>query len=129
MRWDSDHVVILSDDLLAIIQEVVRGGYLPRVHIGLDYFDASINRVAAWTIGARNTLRAVLNALLEPLDALRTLEAEGNFSQRLALQEELKSMPSNAVWDYYCMQKGVPVGVAYMDVIKEYEKKVLSKRA
>jgi L-rhamnose isomerase len=129
VRWDSDHVVTFNDDLQSIAHEIVRTQALERVHIGLDYFDASINRVAAWTIGARNTLRAVLNALLEPLDALRTLEAEGNFSQRLALQEELKSMPSNAVWDYYCMQKGVPVGVAYMDVIKEYEKKVLSKRA
>jgi len=102
---------------------------LERVHIGLDYFDASINRVAAWTIGARNTLRALLNALLEPLDTLKKLEVEGDFSQRLAMQEELKAMPSNAVWDYYCSQKGVPVGLAFMDVIKDYEKGELSKRS
>jgi L-rhamnose isomerase len=129
VRWDSDHVVTFNDDLQAIAHEIVRAQALERVHIGLDYFDASINRVAAWTIGARNTLRAVLNALLEPLDTLKALEAEGDFSQRLVLQEELKSMPSNAVWDYYCMKKEVPVGVAYMDVIKEYEKEALSKRA
>ncbi len=129
VRWDSDHVVTFNDDLQAIAQEIVRAGALQRVRIGLDYFDASINRLAAWTIGARNTLRAVLNALLEPLDTLRSLEAEGDFSQRLALQEELKAMPSSAVWDYYCMEKGVPVGMDFMKVIKEYEKEVLSKRS
>jgi len=106
----------------------VRAEALERVHIGLDYFDASINRLAAWTIGSRNTLRALLNALLEPVDMLKTLEVEGDFSQRLALQETLKAMPSNAVWDYYCMQKGVPIGINFMDVIKDYEKKELSKR-
>ncbi len=129
VRWDSDHVVTFNDDLQAIAQEIVRAGALQRVRIGLDYFDASINRLAAWTIGARNTLRAVLNALLEPLDTLRSLEAEGDFSQRLALQEELKAMPSSAVWDYYCMEKGVPVGMDFMKVIKDYEKEVLSKRS
>jgi L-rhamnose isomerase len=128
VRWDSDHVVTFNDDLQAIAFEIIRAGALERVHIGLDYFDASINRLAAWTIGTRNTLRALLNALLEPLDTLKILEAEGDFSQRLALQEELKVMPVNAVWDYYCMQKGVPVGIAFMDVIKDYEQKELSKR-
>ncbi len=128
VRWDSDHVVIFNDDLQAIAQEIVRAEALERVHIGLDYFDASINRVAAWTIGARNTQRALLNALLEPLDMLKNLEIEGDFSQRLALQEELKVMPSSAVWDYYCMQKGVPVGLGFMDVIKNYEKKELANR-
>jgi L-rhamnose isomerase len=128
VRWDSDHVVTFNDDLGAITQEIVRADALERVHIGLDYFDASINRLAAWTVGARNTLRALLNALLEPLDMLKTLEAEGDFSSRLALQEELKAMPSNAVWDYYCMRKDVPVGMAVMDVIKDYEKKELSQR-
>jgi L-rhamnose isomerase len=128
VRWDSDHVVTFTDDLQAIAQEIVRANALERVHIGLDYFDASINRLAAWTIGARNTLRAVLNALLEPLDTLKNLEAEGDFSQRLALQEELKIMPSNIVWDYYCMKKGVPVGMAYMNVIKGYEEKELVNR-
>ena len=129
VRWDSDHVVTFNDDLQAIAHEIVRAEALERVHIGLDYFDASINRVAAWTIGARNTLRALLNALLEPMDTLKKLEVEGDFSQRLAMQEELKAMPSNAVWDYYCMQKGVPVGVGFMDVIKDYEKRELSKRS
>ena len=128
VRWDSDHVVTFNDDLQAIAHEIVRAEALERVHIGLDYFDASINRVAAWTIGARNTLRALLNALLEPLDMLKKLEVEGDFSQRLAMQEELKAMPSNAVWDYYCMQKNVPVGVAFMDVIKDYERKELVSR-
>ena len=128
VRWDSDHVVTFNDDLQAIAHEIVRAEALERVHIGLDYFDASINRVAAWTIGARNTLRALLNALLEPLDMLKNLEVEGDFSQRLAMQEALKAMPSSAVWDYYCTQKGVPVGIGFMDVIKDYEKKVMSLR-
>jgi L-rhamnose isomerase len=129
VRWDSDHVVTFTDDLQAIAQEIVRAEALERIHIGLDYFDASINRLAAWTIGTRNTLRALLNALLEPLDSLKALETAGDFSQRLALLEALKAMPSNAVWDYYCMQKGVPVGMAFMDVIKDYEKKELSERS
>ena len=128
VRWDSDHVVTFNDDLQAIAQEVVRNDALGRIHIGLDYFDASINRIAAWTIGARNTLRALLNALLEPLDLLQRLEIEADFSQRLALLEELKAMPANAVWDYYCWNKNVPVGVAFMDVIEAYEKKELANR-
>lgn len=128
VRWDSDHVVTFTDDLQAIAQEIVRAQALERVHIGLDYFDASINRIAAWTIGARNTLRALLNALLEPRQMLNQFEVEGDFSSRLALLEELKVMPANAVWDFYCQQKGVPVGMAFMDVIKDYEKKELSKR-
>lgn len=128
VRWDSDHVVTFNDDLQAIAQEIVHADALERVHIGLDYFDASINRLAAWTIGTRNTIRAVLNALLEPLEIMKAAEAEGDFSQRLALQEELKVMPSNAVWDYYCLQNNVPVGIAFMDVIKDYEKKELAKR-
>ena len=129
VRWDSDHVVTFNDDLQSITQEIVRNDALDRVHIGLDYFDASINRVAAWTIGARNTLRALLMALLEPRDMLRQYEIEGDFSSRLALLEELKSMPFGAIWDYYCMQKNVPVGMDFMDVIKAYEQKELSKRA
>jgi L-rhamnose isomerase len=128
VRWDSDHVVTFNDDLQAITQEIVRNNALERIHIGLDYFDASINRVAAWTIGGRNTLRSLLNALLEPLDTLKQNEISGDFSSRLALQEELKAMPSGAIWDYYCMKQGVPVGIAFMDVIKEYEKKELVNR-
>src|SRR5690606_14474157 len=102
----SDHVVTLDDELLAIMQEIVRGDYLDRVYIGLDYFDASINRVAAWVIGTRNALRAMLLALLEPIQELQQLEQAGDYTARLALLEALKSMPFGAVWDYYCLQQG-----------------------
>ncbi len=129
VRWDSDHVVTFNDDLQAITQEIVRNDALERVHIGLDYFDASINRIAAWTIGARNTLRGLLNALLEPSDLLKQSEASGDFSTRLALQEEFKAMPAGAVWDYYCSKENVPVGMDFMKVIKDYEGSELVKRA
>jgi len=129
VRWDSDHVVTFTDDLQAIANELIRCNALERVHIGLDYFDASINRIAAWTIGARNTLRALLLALLAPNGHLIQLEADGDYSSRLALQEELKVMPSNAVWDYYCARKGVPVGMDFMQAIKEYESRELSRRS
>ncbi len=128
VRWDSDHVVVLNDELQAIMQEIVRGGFLQRVHIGLDYFDASINRVAAWTIGTRNALRALLAALLEPIDALRALEVAGDYTGRLATLEELKGMPFGAVWDYHCLQQGAPVGLAFLDEIRAYEQQVLSER-
>jgi L-rhamnose isomerase len=128
VRWDSDHVVILSDDLQSIAQELVRGGFLPRVHIGLDYFDASINRVAAWVIGTRAMQRALLLALLEPIEGLREMEVAGDYTGRLALLEELKGLPSGAVWDYFCSQQGVPVGMRFMDEIRDYEEQVLSKR-
>lgn len=128
VRWDSDHVVTFTDDLQAIAQEIVRDDALQRVHIGLDYFDASINRVAAWTIGARNTLKAMLLALLEPSETLRQYEAEGDFTSRLALLEELKVMPFSAVWDFHCQQKGVPIGLDFMRLVKEYESTELSKR-
>jgi L-rhamnose isomerase len=128
VRWDSDHVVTFNDDLQAITQEIVRNDALERIHIGLDYFDASINRVAAWTIGARNTLKALLVALLEPLQTLKQYELEGDFSSRLALLEELKSMPFSVVWDYYCQCKNVPVGMDFMRVIKNYEEKELALR-
>jgi len=129
VRWDSDHVVTLTEELQAIMQEVVRGDYLDRVHIGLDFFDASINRVAAWVIGARSALRAMLLALLEPLDHMRDLELAGDFTSRLALIEELKGLPFGAVWDCYCLQQGVPVGIGFMSEIKAYEKTELSKRS
>ncbi len=128
VRWDSDHVVTLTDELQAIMQELVRGDYLGRTHIGLDFFDASINRVAAWAIGTRNALRALLMALLEPLDQMRDLEMSGDFTRRLALLEELKGLPFGAVWDYHCLQQGVPVGISFMDVIKTHEDQVLSMR-
>lgn len=129
VRWDSDHVVVLSDELRAIAQEIVRGEYLERVHIGLDFFDASINRIAAWVIGTRCMIKALLNALLEPVDLLRRFELDGDFTSRLAMLEELKTMPVGAVWDYYCLQAGVPVGVDWLRDVKQYESDVLSKRA
>jgi L-rhamnose isomerase len=128
VRWDSDHVVILNDDLFAIAREMVANGFVERVHIGLDYFDASINRVAAWIIGTRSMLRALLFALLEPTDKLRAAENAGDYTTRLAFQEEIKSLPFGAVWDFYCESKGAPVGEAWLAEIKHYEKAVLSKR-
>ena len=128
VRWDSDHVVTLSDELQAIMQEVVRGNFLDRVHIGLDYFDASINRVAAWTVGLRNAVRALLLALLEPTNQLRDLEVSGDYTGRLALQEAIKALPFGAVWDYYCLQQSVPVGYQIMDEIRTYEAEVQSRR-
>jgi L-rhamnose isomerase len=129
VRWDSDHVVTFTDDLQAITGEIVRNDALERVHIGLDYFDASINRIAAWIIGARSTQRTLLQALLEPRKMLIDFEAAGDYSSRLALQEELKAMPLNAVWDQYCSRRNVPVGMEYMRDIKEYEKHVLAGRS
>lgn len=128
VRWDSDHVVTLSDELAAIAQEVVRGDYLGRVRIGLDFFDASINRVAAWVIGTRSTLKALLAALLEPIDRLREAEASGDFTARLALLEEHKTAPVGAVWDYYCSIKDVPPGLAWLDEVRTYEREVSSRR-
>jgi L-rhamnose isomerase len=128
VRWDSDHVVTYTDDLQAIAQELVRGDYLDRTHIGLDYFDASINRVAAWTIGTRNTLRALLAALLEPIDRLRAAENAGDYTARLAMLEEQKTLPLGAVWDYHCLTSEAPVGSAWLDEVKNYESRVLSKR-
>ena len=128
VRWDSDHVVTLNDELQAIANEIARNQAFERVHIGLDYFDASINRVAAWTIGARNTLKTLLIALLEPRERLRQYEMEGDYTSRLALQEEMKFMPAGAVWDYYCQQRGVPLGMEVLERIHTYEKQELAKR-
>lgn len=129
VRWDSDHVVTLSDELQAIAHEVVRGNYLDRVRIGMDYFDASINRVAAWVIGARNVIKAMLQALLEPSARLKHLELEGNYTDRLALMEEMKTMPFGAIWDYYCLTSEVPVGMNWLTEINKYEREVLSNRS
>lgn len=128
VRWDSDHVVTMTDELRAIAAEVVRGGFLDRVHIGLDFFDASINRVAAWVIGTRSTLKALLAALLEPIADLRQAELEKDYTGRLAWLEELKTYPLGAVWDYYCLQQDVPVGALWLDEIRQYERDVLSRR-
>ncbi|WP_070000956.1 L-rhamnose isomerase [Cellulosilyticum sp. I15G10I2] len=128
VRWDSDHVVILNDELIAIAQELVRGDYLDRTHIGLDFFDASINRIAAWVIGTRNMRKALLFALLEPTAYLRQLEAEGDYTSRLAVLEEMKTTPLSAVWDYYLMNNDIPVSSEWIKEVKQYEKDVLLKR-
>ena len=128
VRWDSDHVVVLSDEARAIAQEIVRNDYLERVHIGLDFFDASINRIAAWSIGARGVMRALLLALLEPTGDLRMMEMNGDYTGRLALLEELKTMPAGAVWDYFCAEQDVPVGTALLDEVRAYEARELPKR-
>lgn len=128
VRWDSDHVIILNDDLQAIARELVVGDYLSRTHVGLDFFDASINRVAAWTIGTRNILRALLIALLEPTAQLQGLEKEGDYTARMALFESVKSLPFGAVWNHYCETVGVPLDGELMTPIKDYEQQVLSKR-
>lgn len=128
VRWDSDHVVTLTDDLQAIANEIVWGGYAKRVRIGLDYFDASINRVAAWIIGTRNMLKALLGALLTPIDELTRLEAQGDYTSRLALQEEAKLLPLGAVWDYYCHTQDVPAGEGWLAEVKRYENSVLAQR-
>ena len=128
VRWDSDHVVTYNDELQGIMQELVRGAYLDRTHIGLDYFDASINRVAAWVIGARNVLIALMAAMLEPYEQLRQIERDGDFTKRLALLEALKVLPSGAVWDYYCLQAGVPIGMSFLEEIESLRKEcVISK--
>lgn len=128
IRWDSDHVVILSDDLLDLSREIIRCNALDRVHIGLDYFDATINRIGAYVIGCRATQKAFLQALLEPSATLQQYEAEDKLFERLALQEELKSLPWNAVWDMFCLKNDVPVGEDYIGEIEKYEAQVTSKR-
>lgn len=128
MRWDSDHVVIMDNELNAIAQELVRGELLGRTHIGLDFFDASINRIAALVIGTRNTIKAVLKAMLEPTDELREAELDGDYTYRLAMTEELKDYPFADIWNYYCEQNGVPVGMDWYEEVKEYEEEVLLKR-
>ena len=129
IRWDSDHVVIMNDDTLDLAKEIVRCDALDRVHIGLDYFDASINRIGAYVVGARATQKCVLQALLEPLAKLREYEALDRLFERLALLEEAKNLPWNAVWDMFCLQNDVPAGEAYIADVEKYEKDVTSKRA
>lgn len=128
VRWDSDHVVIFDDELKMIAQEIVRHGFEDRVHIGLDFFDASINRIAAWTIGTRNMQKALLYAKLEPTARLVACENAFDYTSRLAILEECKSMPFSAVWDRYCEMQGVPVGLQWLDEVKKYERDILSTR-
>ncbi|MDX2081303.1 MAG: L-rhamnose isomerase [Terrimicrobiaceae bacterium] len=128
VRWDSDHVVLFDDPTRAIMEEIIRGGYEGRTHIGLDFFDASINRVAAWVVGTRSAIKALLAALLEPADRLRQIESDGDATARLVLFEEMKTLPLGAVWEEYCRRNNVPVGVPLLDEIRSYERGVLSKR-
>ena len=128
IRWDSDHVVIMNDDTLDLAKEIIRCDALDRVHIGLDYFDASINRIGAYVIGSRATQKCLLQALLEPLQQLREYEAEDKGFERLALLEEAKNLPWNAVWDMFCLRNGVPVGEEFIADIQQYEAEVTSKR-
>ena len=128
VRWDSDHVVMLTDELTDLAREVIRCEALDRVHIGLDYFDATINRIGAYVIGTRATQKAFLTALLEPSATLQRYEDNGQYFQRLALSEELKNMPWQAVWDMFCLKNDVPVGESYIPEIEQYERDVTSKR-
>jgi L-rhamnose isomerase len=128
IRWDSDHVVIWDDELQHIMDEIMHNGFEEKVHIGLDYFDASINRIAAMVIGTRNPRKALLNACLTPLKDGRDAENAGDYTSRLALHEESKSLPFSAVWDYYCLSSGVPVGREWIKQVKDYERRVLSLR-
>ncbi len=128
IRWDSDHVVTLNEDVQLIASEIVRNNFMGRVNVGLDFFDASINRIGAYVIGTRATQKAFLIAMLEPTQSLLELEEAGQNFERLAMLEELKTKPFSAVWDYYCLQAGVAVGMDYIAEIQQYEKDVLSKR-
>jgi len=128
VRWDSDHVVALDDELKEICKEIFRHDALDKVLIGLDFFDASINRVAAWVIGTRNVQKALLYAALQPHELLRNLQDQGDFTKLFMLQEELKSMPFGDIWDYYCETQNVPAGAEWYDAVMEYEKDVLFKR-
>ena len=128
IRWDSDHIVILNDEVLALAEELVRTKRLKDVYLGLDFFDASVNRLGAWVIGVRSTFKALLIAFLQPINTLRDYEEKGQNFQRLALLEELKSMPWGAVWDEYCRRKQVPVGTDWIADIENYERVVLQQR-
>lgn len=128
VRWDSDHVTIMNDDTLELCKEIIRCDALDRVHIGLDYFDASINRIGAYVIGSRATQKCLLQALLEPLETLRKYELNNQLFERLALLEESKSLPWNAVWDEFCLRNNVPVGETFIPEVEKYEAEVTSKR-
>lgn len=128
VRWDSDHVVILNDETLDLAKEIVRADALSKVHVGLDFFDASINRIGAYVVGIRSTQKAFLQALLEPLNILREYETKGQYFERLALLEEAKGLPWNAVWDYFCLKNNIAVGEDFIPQIQQYEKDVTSKR-
>ncbi len=128
VRWDSDHVVLLDDETKEIAKEIVRNDALDRVFIGTDYFDASINRISAWTVGMRNMQKALLYALLSPNKQLAQLQEEGKLTQLMMQQEEMKTYPMGDVWNYFCEKNGVPVGEKWFEDCEKYEQEVLSKR-
>ncbi len=128
LRWDSDHVPVFSDEVRALAEEMVRGDWLHRMHIGLDYFDASINRVAAWVIGARSVLKGLLWAMLQPVETLRRLEAEGDYTGRLACMENVKTLPMGAVWNAYCLRKNTPGDMDWLEEVRAYERAIGSRR-
>ncbi|GAG00618.1 unnamed protein product, partial [marine sediment metagenome] len=129
IRWDSDHVVIIDDDLIQVAEEIVRSGAMDKIFLGLDYFDASINRIGAWVIGARATLKSLLYALIQPIEILREYEENSKYFQRLALLEEFKTLPYGSVWDYFCLKNNVPIGKEWINQIEAYEKEVLNRRS
>ncbi|NLG51075.1 MAG: L-rhamnose isomerase, partial [Chloroflexi bacterium] len=128
VRWDSDHVITWDDELQKIMNEIVWNGLTDRVYIGLDYFDASINRIACWAIGMRNARKALLYAHLAPSKAIRAAEAAGDDTLRFAMMEDAKTLPFSAVWEYYCEQSGVPKDGEWIGIVKDYEKTVLANR-
>ncbi|MCJ7822789.1 MAG: L-rhamnose isomerase, partial [Armatimonadetes bacterium] len=128
VRWDSDHVPILDDQVRSLMQEIVRSDALDRVHLATDFFDASMNRIGAWVIGARAVLQGALLALLEPREKLRQIEEKGKNFARLAVLEEMKAMPFGAVWDYHCLRGGVPAASAWIEDVEKYEAEVTAQR-
>ena len=128
MRWDSDHVVLFEDETKEMAKEVVRNNALDRVYMALDFFDASINRISAWTVGFRSWQKALLNAMCLPNEQLKKLQDEGKFTELMVMQEEAKMLPFSAVWERYCETEGVPAGAEWFDEVKKYEAEVLSKR-
>jgi L-rhamnose isomerase len=128
VRWDSDHVVILNDEVRALAEEIVRSQALDRIHLALDYFDASFNRIGAWVLGARSFLKGLLISLLEPQEKLRELDSAPKTLARLSLLEELKALPFGAVWDYHCLKNGVPPSDEWVREVDAYERRVLSRR-
>jgi len=128
VRWDSDHVVIFDDETKEIAKEIVRNDALDRVFIALDYFDASVNRIAAWVVGARNMQKALLSALLQPSELLKKYQDEANYTKMLAVSEEMKTMPFGEIFDEYCKKCSAPVGMEWIDTVDKYEREILSKR-
>ena len=129
VRWDSDHVVSFDDETRAIMEELVRLNRLQDTYIATDFFDASINRICAWAIGLRNTRKAMLAALLQPVDKMKELEATGDVSARLAFKEEFKAAPFSLVWDYYCAQQNAGVSLDWLEEVKAYESEILKVRS